>query len=483
MQKKLLSGLFWVLLLNIVVKPFWILGIEAGVQSAVGTEMYGFYFSIFNLAYIFNILLDLGVTNFNTRNIAQHPGLINKHLPGILSIKFLLLGLYLVITFSTGLLMGYSSKQFLLLAFLSFNQFLNSLILYLRSNFEGLLMFKWDSVISIMDRVLMILICGFLLWGTDIPFKIEYFVWAQTAAYLITAIIAFIAIARKAHFRGLRWNKPFSMVILKKSAPFALLVLLMASYNRIDPVLLKQLLPNGDFQAGIYAGAFRLLEALTMIAYLFSVPLLPIYSRLLTKKQEVDSSQISEITQLMFSLVWIFSLTAAITFWTLSEPLMDLIYNENLPISQYADVFRILIFGIIPISTTYVFGTLLTANGSLKQLNILAATTLIINVAVNLICIPRLGAVGSAWASLAAQSFMAITQLILSLRIFHIRPSLRYVCRLIFQALFIVAFNLLCLYWNTNIWITMAFVGIGTLAASFALKLINIKKLINYIQE
>ena len=85
-QRKLVSGLFWVLLANLIVKPLWLLGVEVGVQNAVGNEMYGFYFAVFNLAYIFNILLDLGITNFNTRNIAQHPQLIGKHLSGILGI-------------------------------------------------------------------------------------------------------------------------------------------------------------------------------------------------------------------------------------------------------------------------------------------------------------------------------------------------------------------------------------------------------------
>ena len=97
MQRKLLSGLFWVLLANLLVKPFWILGIEVGVQNAVGNEAYGFYYAIFSFSYIFNILLDLGLTNFNTRNIAQHPQLIGKHLSGILGIKLLLLGLYVVV--------------------------------------------------------------------------------------------------------------------------------------------------------------------------------------------------------------------------------------------------------------------------------------------------------------------------------------------------------------------------------------------------
>ena len=121
MQKKLLSGLFWILLLNLLIKPFWILGIETGVQNAVGTVEYGFYFAIFNLAYIFNILLDLGVTNFNTRNIARHPVLIDKHLPGILGMKLLLVLLYGVVTFTVGLAAGYSSRQFALLAILTFN--------------------------------------------------------------------------------------------------------------------------------------------------------------------------------------------------------------------------------------------------------------------------------------------------------------------------------------------------------------------------
>ena len=45
MQRTLLTGLFWILLANVVVKPLWILGIEVGVQNSVGNEMYGFYIS------------------------------------------------------------------------------------------------------------------------------------------------------------------------------------------------------------------------------------------------------------------------------------------------------------------------------------------------------------------------------------------------------------------------------------------------------
>ena len=427
-QKKLISGLFWVLLANLLVKPFWILGVEVGVQNAVGNEAYGFYFSIFNLAYILNILLDLGLTNYNTRNIAQHPQLIEKHLSGILGVKLCLLALYVVVTFTVGAMLGYGSEEFRLLAWLCLAQFLNSLILYLRSNFEGLLLFRWDSLFSVLDRLLMILICGFLLWGptfsdSGVQFSIYHFVYAQVAAYGLTALLALLVIARKSGLRRLRWNWRFFVVVLRQSAPFALLVLLMASYNRLDPILLRNMV--GDAQAGIYAGAFRLLDAITMVAYLVSVPLLPVFSKVCgdMKKspQPASGTSLPATIRIVFWPMLFFAVTVAVLCSVFAEPLMGLLYHERG--AEYVPVFRVVIFGIIPIGMTYIFGTLLTADGRLRQLNIFAAITLVINLAVNLILIPRFGAVGSAWASLTAQTFMAAAQIVLSIRHFSLPPS------------------------------------------------------------
>ncbi len=69
LQRRLFTGVFWLLLLNLLVKPFWILGVEVGVQNAVGSEAYGLYFAVFNLSYIFNIVLDLGITNLSLIHI------------------------------------------------------------------------------------------------------------------------------------------------------------------------------------------------------------------------------------------------------------------------------------------------------------------------------------------------------------------------------------------------------------------------------
>ena len=50
MQKKFVVNLALLLFLNLLVKPFYILGIDAEVQNQVGAEDYGMYFSIFSFS-------------------------------------------------------------------------------------------------------------------------------------------------------------------------------------------------------------------------------------------------------------------------------------------------------------------------------------------------------------------------------------------------------------------------------------------------
>ena len=80
--------------------------------------------------------------------------------------------------------------------------------------------------------------------------------------------------------------------------------------------------------------------------------------------------------------------------------------------------------GFTGIATTYIFGTLLTANGSIRQLNFMAFFGMILNITLNLILIPRYQAHGSAYASLVTQIFTGTAQLILALSIFQTTRSL-----------------------------------------------------------
>lgn len=428
MQRKFITNLGFILFLNILIKPFWIFGVDRTVQNVVGASDFGFYFIVFNFTFLFNILLDFGITNFNNRNIAQNTHLLNKHFSSILILKFLLAIVYFVVTFGAGLLWGFRGNELWMLGLLGLNQFFISFILYLRSNVSALLLFKTDSFLSVLDRVLMIAICSVLLWGnvTEQKFRIEWFVYAQTISYLLTAFVALLIVIRKASFSRLNWNRPFFMLIIKQSLPFAILVLLMTFYNRIDSVMLKVMLPEeaGNIQAGIYAHAYRLLDAVNNLAYLFSVLLLPLFARLIKANERVD-----KLAKLSFTLLFVVSVIFSITSYYFRFPIMNLMYEHY--IAESAVVFGVLMGCFIAISTTYVFGTLLTANGNLKHLNYVAAGGMLLNITLNILLIPRLGALGSAWASVVTQFAMAIIQVILATIFFQFRINVSYLVRLI----------------------------------------------------
>ena len=487
MQKKFLKNLTLILFLNLLIKPFWILGVDRQVYNVVGPEDYGFYFSVFNFSFLFFIFLDLGITNFNNRNIAQNNQLLTKHLAGIGTIKLILGLLYGIIIFAVGYVIGYRGEQLKLLFWVGFNQFLLSFLLYLRSNISGLLLFVVDSFLSILDRVLMIVIVGVLLW-TGVAhgrFNIEWFVYSQTAAYLITVLIALGVVLTHAGKLRFSWNPAFFVMIIKKSLPFALLVLLMSFYNRVDPVFLERLIPGkeGDLQSGIYSAAFRLLDAGQNFAYLFSVLLLPLFSKMLKEKQAIG-----RLLRLSFSIIISGSLVIAVTAYFFDMELMRLMYVRHgvetaadfqNRIAESASVFRVLMFSFVAISSNYIFGTLLTANNNLRQLNIIAFFGMAGNIIMNLILIPRYQALGSSYASLTAQGVTAVLNIMLAVKIFKFKIDWLLMLKVVLMVMLTGTTAWLLKTYSGLTWpVTITLTLSGGLLYAFVLKLLDIKEMI-----
>jgi len=476
-KKTFLTNLILLVFLNLLVKPFWIFGIDRTVQNTVGAEDYGVYAAMFSLSIILNILLDVGITNFNNRNIAQHSQLLRKYFSNIVILKCLLGVIYAVIALAVGALLGFTFEKYKLFIFLIFNQFLLSFILYLRSNISGLHKYKTDSIVSVIDRVLMIVLCGYLLLTYRSYFKIEWFVYAQTISYTITCAIAFIIVYRNASFFRIRFNFAFLLLIIKQSYPFALLVLLMGLYTRMDMVMVEYLLPNGAEQAGIYAQSYRILDAVSMFAYLFASLLLPMFAKMLRARDSIG-----QLTKLSFVLLIIPTLVFVICTWFYAWELMNLMYHHHF--NESTDIYKVLIIGFVPISSSYIFGTLLTANNSLRQLNIIACCGMILNFVLNMIFIPQHGAYGAALASVVTLYLTAIIQIVLSTRIFSFEIQYKTIFLLV---VFIALTITLCLTLKGALsenWIyNMAMLMIIAFAGAFAIRLLRIKDLFAIVKH
>jgi O-antigen/teichoic acid export membrane protein len=446
MKREFLLNILFLLAANLLIKPFYLFGIDRGVQNTVPDADYGIYFALFNFTFLFQIVNDFGIQNYNNRHISQHRQLLVKYFPNFIVLKGLLSIVYLVLVLGFGWLAGYTLPHFSLLLFVAFNQILFSLLIYLRSNVTGLGHYRLDSLLSVTDRLLLILICGMLLWGGWVPgpFRIEWFVWAQTASLALTVTLAFGLVARRLPRIRLQFRPAFLRSLLRESAPYALSIFLMSAYYRLDGIMIEQLLPEGAKEASLYASAYRLYEAANVIGFLFAGLLLPIFSRMLKEQESVQ-----ELAGLSFRLITAGSLTLLVGVLFYRTPIMEALYDSG---STYSgQILLYLCLGFVGVAGTYIFGTLLVAGGFTRQLNWAFAMGLILNLALNSILIPQMKAEGAAIATFATQAFIISAELWLSARYLKVFVPISGWGQLV-----LVSVLLLVVGWWANQWVDWA---------------------------
>jgi peptidoglycan biosynthesis protein MviN/MurJ (putative lipid II flippase) len=139
--------------------------------------------------------------------------------------------------------------------------------------------------------------------------------------------------------------------------------------------------------------------------------------------------------------------------------------------------------GFIAISTTYVFGTLLTANGNLKQLNIVAASGMIINISLNFFLIPKFEAIGSAYASLITQFITAALQVIIVQYFFRFKINYTYLSTLVIFAAGVILITYISKGLHFEWTINFLIMVIASLLLASALRLLSIKSLLKIVKK
>jgi O-antigen/teichoic acid export membrane protein len=214
-----------------------------------------------------------------------------------------------------------------------------------------------------------------------------------------------------------------------------------------------------------------------MVPFLFAGILLPMLSRMLKNKEKTN-----ELIALNFKILMtpIIIFVVASVFYNVE--IIENLFKYEAAIS--AKVYKILILNVIPVSLGYIFGTLLTANGSLKKLNTYAAIGAILNIILNIILIPQYKTLGAAFASLTTQSFAVLLQIIYANKIFKFKISTISIIKFfsfIFITIGIMYFskNYFTENWIYNIIIASSL----SFAVSLLLKIINIKSFLLILKK
>ncbi|MBL7826340.1 MAG: polysaccharide biosynthesis protein [Saprospiraceae bacterium] len=477
MKREFVLNIILLVFINLLIKPLFIFGIDLGVQNRLG-DQYGLYFALLNLTYLTQIINDFGIQSFNNRHISQHPHLLPKYFPNLLAIKAILSITYVLLTFLIAWLgLGYGAAALPLLLVLLLNQVLVQLILFLRSNISGLGYYRLDSLLSALDKFLMLITCGAILWGEVTELTLMSFAWAQTLALLTTAIVVFVLLsqvsmlpARPSWSKNWRAGKPALLMLFRQSMPYALVVLLMFAYTRLDAVLLERM--AGEGQADVYAGAFRLLEACNMFGFLFASLLLPMFARLIKQKAKVRP-----LVSLSLKLIWAGSLSLSTAIFFCREDLLKWMMPLRATSDRF-DVLGVLIWAFVPVSVTYIFSTLLTARERMMRMNRYFLIGIAIDLGLNLFLIPPYGALGAAIAALTTQVFISISMVRLAFKEFGFSATTKSMVRLGGFAAFVVVSGylvgkMMVLHWGGR----FGFMLVAGVFGYVAFGLINLKEL------
>ncbi len=478
MKSGFIANILFVVVINLLVKPLYIFGIDRVVQNEVGPAEYGLYFALFNFVYLFQLINDFGIQNFNHTLFSRHDQLIGKYLPRSLGTKAVLAPMFLSITLLSAWSLGYDMVATKLLVIILLNQVLASLVMIFRTTLSARGFYRNDSLLSIIDKLCMVIILGYLLYLSPVQITITKFVVAQTISLSIALAIAsrWIWVQTGTFFWKIKFDWSFIAWQLKKSYPYASVLLLMTLYTRMDGVMIERLLDNGQVEAGIYAASYRILDAANLLGLLFAGLLLPMFGKALH-----DVIRIKRLIRMSTGLLLCISITFAMICYYFSHPLMQLLYEGTT--EYWSQVFEILMISYVAVCMIYIYSTYLTAGQRLRMMNRVFLAGVGLNFVLNIVLISLFQAWGAALATVITQTVTAVTLVAIVLQLLAWKPNLQYLLRIAIFVLTMTAMAILLLQTSWAWYYQLAGMILLSLPLALITKLVRFEVLVAEYQE
>lgn len=438
-----LKGLSWLILLNLLVKPVWIFFIDRQVQLTVGNVRYGQYFALLNLSYVLIFLADAGLTNLLNQSMA-----VGRRLPRqrLLRLKAVLLLLY--VTACCFIAWLTDVRQTEVLFYILAVQVLTSFFVFLRGTITAGQYFTADAGFSVIDKTLMVLLCGALLYTSAFgEMTLLRFLKIQTLCTGLAVAGALVFIRKKNLLQG--GDAVSEESLLPALAPFAAIILLMSVHYRLDGFLLERIHHRGAAEAGTYAAAYRLLDAGNMIGYLAASFLVPFVAR-----NRADRTALTEVVFNTRHALLIFSI-GLVGFVASYAPLVqEWLYHHRDPYS--ARVLQCCVAALPGYYLVHIYGSLLVATERFRAFLYILVVCVSLNILLNLLLIPTWGALGCCYAALASEYLCGILLFFTA----HRKLELPYGYRSLAGYGVLLAVLISLFSWGkaagTNVWIILA---------------------------
>ncbi len=362
----------------------------------LGPELFGLLTFALAFTGIFGLLLDLGLNNLAVREVARDKSRANEYLSNITFIKLIMgvitFGLTVVVVHS----LGYAEETIAIVYLLTLSTVFSAVIASFYVIFQSFEKMEYQSVAGILTSLLM-------LTGAIILIARGAGVVAFAAVTLISSALvlgySFFICVRKFKLFNAEANLDFWWPTIRQALPFGLSSVFVTIYFWIDSLMLS--LIQGNQAVGFYNAGYRLVFSLLFIPAVFSTAVFPAMSRFYISSR--DSLQLMWKEFLRFMLI--LSIPIAVGTTLLAGRFVALIFGDGYAPS--VAVLQVLIWSLVFIFANATFVRLFESANMQIVVTKITGLMVIVNVAINLVLIPKFSYVGASFAILITE-FIAL---------------------------------------------------------------------------
>jgi O-antigen/teichoic acid export membrane protein len=358
----------------------------------LGPVDFGGYAAALAFVGLFRILPDFGMAYASTLEISRDRSLAGRLIGGLLGLQGVLSLVTVIACLALGSLIFQGGVRTAALL-LSLDLVFKSLKATLRWLLKGLERFGVEALSLLLERGLLLAVCSAVLRAGG---GLLGFVVAFTGIRVLDASGLFGYI----HARVVRLrpavDRPLWRELFRKGLPFAYAGAAITLFSQLNQVLLEQM--RGAAEAGFFAAPARLVEGFTLVPRILSYALIPTMAALFP----TDPGAVTRLYARGVKYLLVLGLPVALVGLLASPELMRLLFGAEYAASAAAS--RILLPATAFMFLSNFGETTLACISRWRSIVIIATFCLVLNVALNLLLIPRLGYVGAAWATLLTET-------------------------------------------------------------------------------
>jgi O-antigen/teichoic acid export membrane protein len=199
------------------------------------------------------------------------------------------------------------------------------------------------------------------------------------------------------------YDRALARTVIRNGLPIWLAGLVSMLYFKGDTVILKFF--AGDAVLGAYSAAYQIFEGSMLVPAMLLAAAFPPLAR-----AHLDRERQRQWERLVFSVLLVLGLAVGAVCYAARTPIIELVFHGG-----FADAIpslRILALGVPLLYINYGLTHFLIARDLGRRNMVFSAMMLVLNVALNLVAIPRLGGPGAAWATVITEAALTLCCLV-----------------------------------------------------------------------